>query len=301
MGHTDVAPETLSGIKASFRRADAKGDGLIRQDHLLNVLNGIGQWRQEELDEFVDLAVAELGVGKINYNDFVDWVLSDSEASFGDAEPALSPVQPSVLVNGMETTLFELAANGPLVRRLSQRPLGEVQSILLVVDPRALSRIPDVLRHQLLDVAELARRVTTFVLLPSSATSSRDCIFRAGEGFVSLAPPGMTAYDVRIVRTDDYLRLGDAVIVDMMEQGWKVHPAHEVDEMLSFVSKSALTKLLKNAAAVQLHRERCKAIGTAKREEQVGPTLQFKCPQTAYEIWVLAPDGSAELLFQESE
>mmetsp|Transcript_36263 Transcript_36263/g.71653 ORF Transcript_36263/g.71653 Transcript_36263/m.71653 type:complete len:295 (+) Transcript_36263:57-941(+) len=294
MGHTDVAPETLAGIKASFRRADAKGDGFIRQDHLLSVLDGIGQWTQEELDELVKLAVADLGVGKINYNDFVDWVLSDSTASLEDAE------QPSMRVAGVETTLFELAADGVLVRRLSQRPLSEVQSILLVVDPRALSRVTDALRSIIGDVAELARNVTTFVLLPSSATSTRDCILRAGaEPFASLAPPGMIAYDVRIVRTDDYLRRGDAVIIEMMEQGWKVHPAREVDEMLSFVSKSALTKLLKNAAAGQECQERYKSSGNAENEKQLAPSLQFKCPNTGYEIWVVAPDGLAELVCKE--
>jgi len=297
IGHSEVAPETLAGIKASFRRADAKGDGFIGQDGLLNVLNGIGHWTQEELDELVKLAVADLGAGKINCNDFVDWVLSDTTASFQDATNALPSAKPSVLVAGMETTLFELAGNGVLVRRLSQRPLSQVESILLVVDPRALTRVTDALRSIFGDVAGFARKVTSFVLLPSSATSSRDCILRAGEGFVSLAPPGMIAHDVRIVRTDDYLRLGDAVIVDMMEKGWKVHPAHEVDEMLSFVSKSALTKLLKSAAAEQGLRE--EAGGIAAGEEPLAPLLQIQRSQSGYEIWVVAPDGAAELACRE--
>merc|ERR1719223_1098295 len=123
-----------------------------------------------------------------------------------------------------------------LRRRLSSKPLSEVESILLIIDPRAVSNLSSALLT--FPSEEDAEKVTTFLLLPS-VTSSPECLLCAELGLQCLCLPEMPKRDLRVVRIDDYFSEGDAVLCKMMESGKRVYPAEEVEAMLGLVAKDA--------------------------------------------------------------
>mmetsp|Transcript_133685 Transcript_133685/g.260313 ORF Transcript_133685/g.260313 Transcript_133685/m.260313 type:complete len:691 (-) Transcript_133685:205-2277(-) len=224
MATSDVEPEVLESIKAAFKNADLNGDGYISKDELHSVFNSIGQWTDEEFDELYAAADTSQD-GKLSYDEFLDWVLSQDEETF------------TVQVAGVETTLIEFGSNGAHVRRLSQKPLAEVESILLVIDPRALPNVVEGLASIGSDEA-LAAKVTSFVLMPSMS-SAPEFLMCAEVGLQFLNAPHMPMGDVRVVRIDDYMRQGEAVLVAMMEGGKKVYPAEEVEAMLGFFKQDS--------------------------------------------------------------
>lgn len=224
MATSDVEPEILESIKGAFKNADLNGDGYITKDELHSVFNSIGQWTDEEFDELYAAADTS-GDGKLSYDEFLDWVLGQDEETF------------TVQVAGVETTLIEFGDDGTHVRRLSQKPLAEVESILLVIDPRALPNVVEGLASIGQD-ADLATKVTSFVLMPSMS-SAPEFLMCAEVGLQFLHAPGMPKGDVRVVRIDDYMQQREAVLVAMMEGGKKVYPAEEREAMLGFIKQDS--------------------------------------------------------------
>merc|ERR1712232_1221041 len=138
-----------------------------------------------------------------------------------------------------ETTIIEVGDDGDFVRYLSLKPLTEVEQILLVIDPRS---------HPHREIAQTLfgeppeewtnldkTKCVTFMLMPSR-TSSPECLLCVEVGLqcLSLAGFRIPSNDVRVVRIDDYLHHGHAILKAMMESGKKVSPAEEVSSMLGF-------------------------------------------------------------------
>jgi hypothetical protein len=78
-----------------------------------------------------------------------------------------APAAPST-VAGKETTFIEIGAGGAPVRSGSDKPLEEVEQILVVVDPRAL---PNMVAAKELLAANVRAKMTAFLLLPSTTSS----------------------------------------------------------------------------------------------------------------------------------
>eukprot|EP00419_Tripos_fusus_P004738 CAMPEP_0172678202 /NCGR_PEP_ID=MMETSP1074-20121228/15223_1 /TAXON_ID=2916 /ORGANISM="Ceratium fusus, Strain PA161109" /LENGTH=249 /DNA_ID=CAMNT_0013496179 /DNA_START=26 /DNA_END=775 /DNA_ORIENTATION=+ len=73
-----VPSETVMGIKAAFKRVDARGDGTIHKDHLRDVFQHMGTWTAHELDE-LSASLGSFTNGSncfINYTKFVDAVFA---------------------------------------------------------------------------------------------------------------------------------------------------------------------------------------------------------------------------------
>jgi len=68
--------DQTSAILAAFKEADQNGDGLISREELKRVFGHLEDWSDEDFDTLFD-AAETTGDGKLNYEEFVQWIMGD--------------------------------------------------------------------------------------------------------------------------------------------------------------------------------------------------------------------------------
>ena len=187
------------------------------------------------------------GDGKLNVDEFIEWWSAanalDVSNVGGKGTVIVEPTR------GARVSFDELADNmgsvSALARRGLQAPLAapEVEQVLLLIDPRS------VLHLAYAGYAEWPKEVkdkTTIFLLVPSCSSSDEALVMAEVGIQNLGcifdifpQPTFAGYKkgkidgrVRLVRLDDYMAFGDAIVLKMMEEGAHWYPTTEQEDML---------------------------------------------------------------------
>mmetsp|Transcript_93533 Transcript_93533/g.171627 ORF Transcript_93533/g.171627 Transcript_93533/m.171627 type:complete len:302 (-) Transcript_93533:54-959(-) len=73
---------TKEALKASFKAADVGGDGFISKEELKTVFQSLSTWTDEQFDELY-AAADKNADSKLNYNEFVEWVMADEALGWG--------------------------------------------------------------------------------------------------------------------------------------------------------------------------------------------------------------------------
>lgn len=110
--------EAFDRIKETFRRADSNGDGFIAKDELRRLFGVIGAWTDAEFDELYRDA-DKSGDGKLNYEEFLSWVLSQDDTDDSGKKGMLVPEIVDELMGPVSPQAPQnTAASAPEWRRL---------------------------------------------------------------------------------------------------------------------------------------------------------------------------------------
>jgi len=137
----------------------------------------------------------------------------------------------------------ELGVRGALVRRGSQKPLEEVEQVILVIDHRFdMYRFwywdleaSEMKHHRQTFTDEIMAKTLLFFLLPSFKSSPTALVgLEAGLWGIAGCHYWLVgvAKEVYALRIDEFLSHGDSVVRQMVEQGKRVCPSESAEDML---------------------------------------------------------------------
>ena len=159
----------------------------------------------------------------------------------GGAEKATEQKEPEperTTIASKETTILRVGANGEIQRKLSTKPLAEVDQIIVVYDPRCMACYGG-LKDMVARDSEEWKKTSTFMLMPS-LTSSPECLLCA-EMSLYLAGLGIGPEEnLRWIRIDDYLHHGDKIVVAMLEEDKWFYPAEEAESLMGFYKQGTV-------------------------------------------------------------
>ena len=134
------------------------------------------------------------------------------------------------MVAGKETTLLKVNARGEVERSFSTKPLQEVEQILVVFDPRAQMSWFGKLKTLVEDFQD---KTQTFLLMPS-LSSSPECLLCAELGLILTSTTIVGPEEkLCLVRVDDYMHHGDAIITSMVETWLSIPFVHALHPKLN--------------------------------------------------------------------
>lgn len=104
---------TKEALKASFKAADASGDGFISKDELKTVFQSLSSWTDEEFDELY-VAADKNSDSKLSYNEFVDWVMADAALGWGAVDSIVINDNQSITISaGIDQVHLDAPGEAP--------------------------------------------------------------------------------------------------------------------------------------------------------------------------------------------
>jgi len=97
----DDCKGTSTAIKQAFRRLDVNKDGCVSQSELEGVFRNLGDWSDEEFATLFS-AVDANADGKLNCDEFLDWLLNSSVRTPEEIEKEICEVVKAAEQAGME-------------------------------------------------------------------------------------------------------------------------------------------------------------------------------------------------------
>eukprot|EP00415_Alexandrium_ostenfeldii_P002112 UN2112 len=90
-GALKIAPGSREHVSSVFQHFDRNGDGVIQREEFVHVLQLLGgeSWTDERIDELLAAADANRD-GKIQFDEFLKWVFSTSDAAPSVSTPVLA-------------------------------------------------------------------------------------------------------------------------------------------------------------------------------------------------------------------
>eukprot|EP00746_Dinoflagellata_sp_MGD_P028138 gnl/MRDRNA2_/MRDRNA2_16653_c0_seq1.p1 gnl/MRDRNA2_/MRDRNA2_16653_c0~~gnl/MRDRNA2_/MRDRNA2_16653_c0_seq1.p1 ORF type:complete len:442 (-),score=111.40 gnl/MRDRNA2_/MRDRNA2_16653_c0_seq1:158-1483(-) len=128
-------PMVAMCLKEAFSRTDINGDGFITKDELETILRSLADWTNDEFDALFT-SFDKNGDGKLQYDEFVDWLLEGVSKVGEDGDLATDDDKEELAQNAM---IFACGYSGkPMMEKIAENRLEEIVNVEVVNQMRKL-------------------------------------------------------------------------------------------------------------------------------------------------------------------